>query len=168
MEQKSLNKKEIVQSFLKKGFLLSSEVLENIKKKEDLNKIFSLDQQNTKYISVLSEDTKKILNINNNLDVNWIELDKLRVLSEKGINSKNYTNFLKYYLCNTGEENKREILKETNVKILYSYIEESKKRDVEDFVRCFSYRYDLIEKILRNRKNINNLTSINHVHWKKR
>ena len=49
------------------------------------------------------------------------------------------------------------------VEIVYSYEEEPKKRDVQDFIGFFTSRYNAIKKILMNRKELQNLTSINRL-----
>ncbi len=167
MEQKLLNKKELVNTFLKKGLLLSSEVFEDMENIKNFEKIDALTTpQNTKEISVLNLDTKEILDMGKKLDVNWVELDKLKVLLEKGKNTKNYKNFINYFLSKL-EQPKNKIEDKGNVKILYSYEEESKKRTVEDFAQHFYNRYNTIEKILRNRQELKNTTSINRIINKK-
>lgn len=50
---------------------------------------------------------------------------------------------------------------------MFSYDEESKKRDVLDFVQFFNARYSTIEKILRNRHELKNILSISRVLSKK-
>jgi DNA polymerase II small subunit len=53
------------------------------------------------------------------------------------------------------------------VNILFSYKEEPRKRDVQDFVNFFSARYEAISAILRNRKELQSLTSISRLNQKK-
>jgi DNA polymerase II small subunit len=167
MEQRLLNKKDLVYFFLKKGFLLSSDVLDNLQKEEDFDKIHSqILDHNLKEISVLSTDTKKILDTAKKIDVNWEELDKLKVLFEKGKNKENYLNFVNYFLSKTLEDNKKP-QDEYNVKIISSYEVESKKREAKDFTYCFYNRYMTLAKILQNRQELKNITSINRILGKK-
>lgn len=49
---------------------------------------------------------------------------------------------------------------ETNVKILFSYSAQSKKRTIQDFIDYYNARYKAIEKILQNRQELSSLTSI--------
>jgi len=49
------------------------------------------------------------------------------------------------------------------VKVLFSYQEESKKRDVQDFVSYFNSRYKFMENLLENRKELQNIMSINRI-----
>ena len=53
------------------------------------------------------------------------------------------------------------------VKIITSYEGEPKKREVQDFVKYFNARYNSLKKILQNRKELMNLTSINRIKQRK-
>jgi len=55
----------------------------------------------------------------------------------------------------------------SHVKIISSYKEESKKRDIQDFVSYFIARYQLIRGILKNRQELQNIMSINRIKNKK-
>ncbi len=58
-------------------------------------------------------------------------------------------------------------IKENNIKIVYSYKEESKKRDIQDFVDYFNNRYRAIEKILKQRQELKSTVSISKIMNKK-
>lgn len=62
-------------------------------------------------------------------------------------------------------ENKEK--RNSSVKLVFSYDEESKKRDIQDFVAYFNARYKAIENILRNRQELQNIVSINRLENKK-
>lgn len=49
------------------------------------------------------------------------------------------------------------------VEVTFSYQEEPKKREVQDFIGFFTSRYNAIKRILMNRKELQNLTSINRL-----
>ena len=53
------------------------------------------------------------------------------------------------------------------IKIVFSYIDEPKKRDVQDFVSYYTARYKAIKSILENRQELQNITSINRLLGKK-
>ena len=53
------------------------------------------------------------------------------------------------------------------VKIITSYSEGAKKRGIQDFVAFFNARYKALEKVLRGRQELNNLTSIGRLISKK-
>jgi len=56
---------------------------------------------------------------------------------------------------------------EGNVKVTFSYKDDPKKRDVQDFVSYYNARYKSIKAILENRQELQNMTSINRLHGKK-
>lgn len=53
--------------------------------------------------------------------------------------------------------------KQGEIKIVYSYKEEPKKRDIQDFVDHFNNRYKAIEKILKQRQEMQNTVSIGKI-----
>ena len=53
------------------------------------------------------------------------------------------------------------------VSVIFSYQEEPKKRDVQDFIGLFTSRYNTLKTILQNRKELQNLTSINRINQKR-
>jgi DNA polymerase II small subunit len=48
----------------------------------------------------------------------------------------------------------------TNVRIIYNYSENAKKRDIQSFVTYFNKRFEALQKILRSRFQLSNVTSI--------
>ncbi len=56
---------------------------------------------------------------------------------------------------------------EGNVVVIFSYKEESKKREIQDFVLLFNKRYEAIKNMLYNRQELQNITSINRIKKKK-
>ncbi|MFA5796721.1 MAG: metallophosphoesterase [Candidatus Woesearchaeota archaeon] len=58
-------------------------------------------------------------------------------------------------------------MKQHRIKILQSYDEKSRKRTVQDFINYFNVRFKDIEKILRGRQELQNLTSIARINAKK-
>jgi len=53
------------------------------------------------------------------------------------------------------------------INVIFSYKGEPKKREVQDFTAFFTSRYHIIKAILQNRKELQNLTSINRLNQKK-
>jgi len=62
---------------------------------------------------------------------------------------------------------KSEFLKKHKISLTMDYSEKSKKRTVNDFVNYFTSRYKVLEKILRGRQELQNLTSISRINGKK-
>ena len=56
-----------------------------------------------------------------------------------------------------------ELLSKPSVRIVKSYQGISKKITVSDFVQYFSSRYNALSSIIRNRQELHNLTSIQHI-----
>lgn len=65
------------------------------------------------------------------------------------------------------EQEKEIFMTKNKIKIISSYNEKSKKRTVQDFVNHFTARYRELEKILRTRTELQNLTSIARINAKK-
>lgn len=62
---------------------------------------------------------------------------------------------------------KEQFMKKHRIKIINDYREKSKKRSVQDFVGFFNSRFKELEKILRSRQELQNLTSISRIISKK-
>ena len=61
------------------------------------------------------------------------------------------------------DENLVHIEDDKTIKIISSYEEESKKRNVQDFVSYFNKRFNSLSSILKSRSELSNLVSINRV-----
>lgn len=130
-QELSQKKREIISIFLKKGFLVSSELLNQI------------------------NDTKNIPRI-----------EDLLKADQSGKN----TLILEQPAIQPSEAKQGEAITENqdaNIKIVYSYKEEAKKREPQDFVDYFNNRYKSIEKILKQRQELKNTISINKIPYKK-
>lgn len=166
MEQELLTKKDLIQIFLRKGILLSTDLIEDLNQIDitNLKNLISDDKQAD--FLILNKDLNKILQEINGIDINWIELDKTKTLLEKGKNINYYNKFIKY-LSTPVEKQIQEQEAYNPVKVIFSYEGESKKRDIQDFVKYFYNRYKSIEKILKNRMELTNTLSINRINNKK-
>ncbi len=135
MEQELIKKKrEIINIFLKRGILISSEMLKEINDIEHIPRIFDLLQP---------KQTDDLIIINTNPG---------NLISKIKTQSK---------------ETEKEDQQENKVKVLYSYQEEPKKREPQDFVDYFNSRYKAIEKILKQRQELKSTVSINKIINKK-
>jgi|TARA_Y100000310_G_scaffold48410_1_gene44875 DNA polymerase II small subunit len=140
MQQELIKKKrEIINIFLKKGVLISSELLRELDDYGHVSKIFDILK------------TKKI----NDVAVAGKELNKL-------INQTT-----PQPTDNTTTQQIEKQTQENKVKIIYSYKEESKKRDSQDFVDYFNNRYRGLERILKQHQELKNTVSINKIINKK-
>jgi len=153
--------KDIVKYFLNKEILLSKEFLDSLTKDFDSKKLYiSLSKKlHSKNFLVLTSDVKKMIDKEISLDMNWLDFDKARVLFEKEGNKEIYFKFVDFLRS----ENINVSSDQSKIKIISSYQEESKKRDIQDFVSYFNSRYENLKKILINRPDLQNLTSISRL-----
>lgn len=168
-ENKIQYKKEIVDFLLKKNVLISADFIKNLENtdisylKQLFEKIKSTD------ILILNKEVDTLFENNRNVKENWIEIEKSKVLYEKGKDTKTYSKFVDYIEKNEKTEGLKVEHKKTtsSVKVLFSYEKEAKKREIEDFVKYFNVRYFAIERLLKNRVEMQNLTSISRILGKK-
>lgn len=155
----TLFKREVVHEFLKKGFLVSPTIIETIN--EERYKLYSdiISKKDVKDLLVLNEDVLDII-ANTKQNISWYEIERALVQYEKGKNVDLYPKFLSHLKEAESEEGSR-------VKIILSYDIESKKRDINDFVKYFNVRYQTLQKILFNRQEIKNTISITRLYGKK-
>jgi DNA polymerase II small subunit len=144
-----------VETLLKKDILLSPDLLNKI---DDLSEE-ALEAASSTKLVVLNKDIEEILSKNKDVDVNWLELEKSKVLFEKEKNTKVYLKFIEFLLSETTKKEK--------VSVVSSYEIESKKRSFEDFVALFNSRYQQLKALLRNRQELENLMSINRINNKR-
>ena len=133
-----LKKKENVANLLKKGILLSPDFLEEadagIKSPDD--------------VIVLNKETSKLLSPEQDR-INWQEIDKVRVLHEKGQAPVPDLDGISP-ASKTPE----------SVRILASHSTPPEKISASHFVSYYKKRYELIEQVLQKRSGVQNLTSI--------
>lgn len=160
-------KKDIIDFFFKKGILISSDFLNNLDKLNS-NEVYDLIHEKIKsdLFLILNKDIAGLLSKSDEFMVNWIELEKSRVDFEKGKNKEVYKKFLNY-LEKPSEFKKETTPKNKEVKVIFSYAEDSKERDIQDFVLHLNLRYQALEKIVRQRQEMQNILSINRIVNKK-
>jgi len=156
MEQRLVQKKQAIDFFLKKDILLSSDILETLTDFEHLHSLIIQKIKSNNFL-FLNKDLGEALRNLPNLDVNWLDLEKSKALLEKGKDNRMYSQFVKFLYTKKAE------VREEKVKIISSYKEDSKKRDIQDFVQYFNSRYKSMEKILGSRPELKNITTINRI-----
>jgi DNA polymerase II small subunit len=181
MQQQSATKKQIVKFFLDNGVLLSQEFLDGLDKEERLDEVKAkLERISSEQLLLLNEDTTRLLE--KNIDgINWLELEKGKALSEKG-KPDMHKRAMEHF------ENEPAVLPKqpaspqgatvasqqedastpkpsvfSRVKVVSSYNEPTKKLDTQDFVAYFNVRFKEIEKLLRNRNELQNVSSISRL-----
>jgi DNA polymerase II small subunit len=137
MQKLETKKKDIVNFFLKKGMLVSQDILEHLEDKKNLAEVHKLVETNyAKDISVLNK--------------------KIKYLFEQ---------IVKDELENTNEKKTPD--SESNVKVVYSYNGTAKKREANDFIQYFNNRFRTLQQILKQRPELHNRLSINRLANKK-
>jgi len=126
MEEVISKQKDVVSFFLKNSILISPDFINEINIEYDTEKLNNLilKKITSDEFLLLNKDMHGVLLNKNIPDINWLEFEKSKVLSEKGRDNKIYLKFVDYI-------NAREYKKESDVKILFSYKEESKKREIQ-------------------------------------
>ena len=90
--------KKIVNFFLNKNILISYDILQILKEKADLDGFYKtiIEGIRSTDFLFLNKDLNNIINMYKSIDINWFDLEKSRVLFEKGKNKKIYEKFLGY------------------------------------------------------------------------
>ncbi len=158
-------KKSKIMEFLDKGILLDYNFLEKNDESSFVPKQEILD--NT---SILTIDKEELFYDKENIN-NDEEMDKLLVQLQKGRDIKSYNKLIEIMHESTNKAQHSNSQSSSNdgynVKIISSYNEKPKKREVQDFVNYFIARYKFMEKILRNRQELKSVTSISRILQKK-
>src|SRR3989338_1106797 len=171
MEQELISKKKkVVDYLLKKGVLISSELINQLSDESKIQTLYSQIQDSSEGVMVINEDTQK-LTINQINNINWTEIEKSKVMLEKG-RSSSYSQLVDLVSMVGNDENlqnetESEHSTKTPVKIIFSYEELPKKRDIRDFVDHFNNRHRQIASLLRNRIELGKVSSINKILNKK-
>lgn len=161
------DKKEIITFFLGKNILVTKEIIEKLAAHDiDLDQLYRrIKDINHSEIVVLTEHINDFLEQQTAMkDVNWKEYDKSMVLAQKGDTTMRdqFTQYVEQAAAPAAAPPKVE-----PVQVLVTHKEQSKKWDVQDFVGYFNQRYSQIERILKNRTELQNLISINRIKMKK-
>jgi len=166
MQKLGTKKKEIVDFFIKKGVLLSQELLSQFEE-EDISEIFKFGKEESlQKITVLNKKTRETIKPTSNSIINWQELEKLNTITKK---KSEYEKLAGTMLEGATNKPKTENLEypESNVEIIYSYDNEPKKREARDFVEYYCLRYRAINKLLKQRQELQNTISINRIRNKR-
>ncbi len=162
MKEYVSKQKGVVSFFLKNNIFISPDIINEINTENNIEKLNNLilNKITSDEFLLLNKDIYNLLLSKNLPDLNWLEFERSKVLYETGRDNKIYLRFIDY-LNARGEK------KESDVKILFSYKEESKKREIQDFVSFFNSRYKALEGMLKNRAELQNIMSINRILNKK-
>ncbi len=146
--------KQFVEHFMKKNLLVSANFLEEMDGSFNLEDFENKIERKIRLDSLLIvfKDLINLVEKAKTLDLNWIELEKALVMHEKG-KGRAYQKFIEYAFNQDAEIE--------DVKTSCFYDGEWKKREVGDFINYFNKRFSAIERILKNRYELENTISIN-------
>ncbi len=168
-----LSTQNLVHWFLKKGVLLSSDVLHEKEllplSKEELLEILISMKRN--HISVLTKDLLFLYRSGKAADFHGKDLEALRYQRETTKQSTGYEKMLallkeEKFIAPPPppEPTEQEV---PSVEILFNYKENQKKREVMDFVAHYNARYTSLRSFLMRRQEVENLISISNLKKKK-
>lgn len=149
-----LKEKLGIQELLKKNILVSPDFLSQISHAEAKDFKFLMQSEG---LLVLTKDVEELLR-QNELNINWLELERSKMLSEKRQKPAAYELFMKALIS-------QKIAKkiESNgfqVKIMSSYNTIPDKREVSDFVSYYAARYRALQGVLSQRPELSGLVQI--------
>src|SRR3989344_6379357 len=147
METEQLLKK--VRDYIRQGVLPGVDVLH-----EDVD---VAAVQIPKELAVVTRDSLMLLQKRHPVD--WLQLDRLRAHSDRGKRA-GYTDYIRYFSLPQNEQILSPVIEQHPLNILFSYLDGSAKHKVDDFVQHFTQRYNMLEKMLHIRPELQNSISI--------
>ncbi|MBI2143540.1 metallophosphoesterase [Candidatus Woesearchaeota archaeon] len=169
-QQGIAGKKRSVAEFLKRNMLVSPDFL-NVAESASLEEFHTIPADQVNGLVVVNEDTSRLLRKDSVSlsSINWLELERSRVLLEKLKSSTAYNVLLGALLSQ-----EKAILQVTvpskerpgglsSVKVVFSYTASPTKRQVGDFVNYYIMRYKAIQGILMQRAELSSLVQIARV-----
>ncbi|MBU1703992.1 MAG: DNA-directed DNA polymerase II small subunit, partial [Nanoarchaeota archaeon] len=159
-------KKQVVNYFLQRNTLLGNDFISKVSENFKEDQLFRWLSQsiNENNLFFLNNEVIDLLN-DGKTDILWKEFEKSKVLQEKGY----IQDSVKTLIEKNGVSSLMGVCRPgiPCVNILFSYDEDAKKKEVNDFVYLFNKRYESIRKILMNRQELMNATSISRLIGKK-
>jgi DNA polymerase II small subunit len=163
MQDLETKRKEIVSFFLNKGLLLDDGLLKYLENEDNLATLSKLiESREFENIAVLNRKIKEFFGSSFTPTVNWKEFEKFKTISEK---KGNYSQEIVYEEVLGQRKTAPSSINDSgsSVNVVFSYKVEPKKREASDFADYFNNRFRAIEKILKQRQELQNTTSINRI-----
>ena len=159
-----LDKKGVVEFFMKKEILLTPDILEKLEDSDTLTEISKNITELGDKPLILDQEIKKIVESGKGDNLNWEELEKSKVQLERG-DGVVYEKFKSH----VSDLNKKETTINgeseavSSVKPLSNFNENSGKKTIENFIDHYNNRHKKMEDILRNRPELGQVQSINRL-----
>ncbi len=145
------SKRELVQSMLAQGLLLSPEMVEgNLGLDNSV-----IEQIRKKGIIYVNE---KIISNFSNSEANWNELEHIKAISQLTGDTRSYDRFIEFL------DSKKQ---DSSVKVISNFEEGSSKKEIGDFVLYFNARLDFLQRVLYSRDELKGVVSISRILSKK-
>lgn len=110
-------------------------------------------------LAVMTRDSAMLLQQKHKVD--WVQLDRLRSHADRG-RKTGYSHYVQYFSL-PDIDTPLTTTKQAPFNVLFSYLDGSAKHKVEDFVQHFTQRFNILEKILHVRPELQNSISISRV-----
>ncbi|MFH1642812.1 MAG: DNA-directed DNA polymerase II small subunit [Nanoarchaeota archaeon] len=154
---------DVVSFFLEKEILISPDIIKEPNFKDLINRYNQIIEKiKSDDFLILGKEIYYLLDNPAEIDINWQDLEKSKAMLERGADNGSYGRFIDYL-----SKEQPAPQQEKAVKIVSSYDGQPKKRGIQDFVFYFNARFKAIESILRNRQELQNITTINRILNKK-
>ena len=151
-------KQNIIKLFLEKGFLLDREMLDFLDElgneeiaQEIINKVAIASRKKVITKNLISENIEKLKPLFYQLDI-----DKKRLVEKFFVNISISVEVKR-------ERSIEDKIEENHIKIISSPVMASQKLEVKDFVKHFRNRYSFLKNLLQQRRDLENLTSIDKI-----
>lgn len=156
---------------MQKGLLVSEDLIEALSSESNIEEIHSIISSNSSPdLLFLNNEIKSILCRGRGKDMVCAELEKSMVMAEKSRGSERYSAFIGAFegppqqqVSESKKEKDEPLQMASPVKVVSSFEEVTKKKEVQDFVSYLNARYSSIEKFLRQRGEMQNVVSISRV-----
>jgi len=160
------SRKEIIGFFMKRGVLLSQEMLLQLQEGELFEELKKQAQSIPHEVTVLNPAIKALLQSASTSDYNWQEIDKAKTITEK--TNGHFEKTISVLLDNKPiPQDIAQNQPNVPIKILYSYNLDAQKREAQDFVDYFTQRYNALSSILRHRIELQGAVSISRLAMKR-
>lgn len=141
-----MDKEKVINYFLEKGILLSPDFVDRLTDNFDFSSFYN-EFSNKNIMDNLILDETLFLKNNNSSESNIFPNDS------KDIENSNETQLISV-------EREKVDFNNNKVKVVFSYEDHTKKREVSDFVSYFKNRYEVLRKILASRQELQDSVSI--------
>ena len=167
--------KEIVSSLMERGVLVSPDIFETLSSISDTKPIKEALKNNTSLL-VLNKDILNTLLASKKVAIDWMDLDRSRVLYEKKKQDSAYPSYVNYLnkirdldidikeKSGEGQELTPSVqIPPDDIIPINLYKETLLKLEVQNFISYLNSRYKSIESILLNRRELQNVMSISRI-----